>query len=125
LLENYFRKESDRINADFEDIVASVYIWEPEKLEDGVSGYIGIDVLFQIVAEDNSDNLFLQIDVVERQDIEISVRAAWGYPSGEIVELMFDEPILVNETNLKLAQTRMPEMIERLRQEIRENPRGK
>lgn len=122
----YLQQERDRINIDFTDIISSVYDHQSdEDNQESRTFCIGIEVLFQKVNGDNSDNVTLQIDVVERQGIEINVRTAWGYPSGEIVELMFENPLKVSDDNLKLVQLKLPEMIENFRQEIKDNPNGK
>jgi len=120
-----FRKESEKINRDFSDIVSSVYLYSPEDEEASVNCCIGIDVIFQNVSENNSDNLSLQLDVEKRVEPKMNVRIAWGHPTGEKVSKMFEEPVVVTENNLKIVQDKLPEMIEKLRKSIQDNPNGK
>jgi hypothetical protein len=125
LFGKYFHSESDRINSDFKNIISTVYSYEPGELQGMRSCCIGIDVVFHITVEDNSDSLSFKIYLEQEQRLEMNAHIIWGHPTGELVAKMFEEPIVFNETNLKLVQARMPKMIERLREEIRDNPNGK
>ena len=49
----------------------------------------------------------------------------WGYPNGERVVQVFHEPVDATEDNLKILLGKLPEIFEKLRDAIQNNPTGR
>jgi hypothetical protein len=117
---------SKEINKDFTALLCSVYVYHPND-EPKLGHYcIGLDVVLHNVYGDNSDNLFLEVFIEERDKrFGMDARSAWGYPRNKTIQWCFDKPVDVTEENLRIIQDKLPHMIEKFREEIRDNPNGK
>lgn len=126
LFEDIFKKQVNKINSNFQNLVASFYLHPPNSEQETNNFCLGIDVVFQKIDSDKSDNLCLEIYVEEMEQIcKINAKIAWGYPTNEIVSQMFKNLVKVDDRNLEITTERLPDLFSRLLKEISDNPNGK
>ncbi len=125
LFMDYFHTENEAINRDFKHIISSIYIYPPRVKLEPKSCCIGLDVIFRHCIGNKSDSLALELYIEDRQGLETNVTIGWGHPTGERVGKMFTEAVEVTDENLKIIKDKLPSLIEKLRQEIKDNPNGK
>jgi len=77
------------------------------------------------VSSDRSDNLALGIEVYDKNDtLTINSEICWGHPSPKIEAEIFEEPVEVNEESLAEIKEKLPDLVLKLREVIRDNPNG-
>lgn len=121
-----FREESDKINRDFKDVISSVYVYPPEGESGAKYSCIGIDVVFTNLKDDATDNIRLELFLREdKSNLETDMSVVWGYPTGGRVAAIFPQLALLTEENIAKLQKEFPEMVQKLREAIRDFPTGK
>lgn len=123
---NYFEQEAAKINADFDYASCRAYANFPPN-DDPQFGLFSmyIDCGLNDVADDKSDNLGLGITAYDHTaTLTINADICWGYPSGKIEAEVFEEPVEVTEESLAVIKERLPDLVSKLREVIRDNPKG-
>lgn len=90
--------------------------------------YLGmyIDCLLTEAGAEKTDNLALVIAVSDKDNkFSINADICWGHPYARIEDEVFSEPVDATEENLGIVRKRLPELVSKLREIIRDNPNGK
>lgn len=128
IIENLFadllKEEANKINKDFKDLICISYIYPPNDEQEFKNCTLGLDVVLHKADLDKADNLFLEIYIEERENaLGINARVVWGSPLGKI-QSIFKYPVPVTEENLVVVKEKLPYLISKLRETIRDNPNG-
>jgi hypothetical protein len=124
----YLEDEAAKINADFNYVRCRVYATHPPSDNPPGVGYftIFIDCLLTQAGSDKTDNLALGIEVYDKnQKASINGDICWGHPYSRVEDEVFPKPVDVTEENMEILQKRLPELVSKLRELIRDNPNGK
>jgi hypothetical protein len=126
-LVDYLKLVADQINEEFTDILCSVDVFPPSDTASTLAGTsVSLECILQNADADNADLISLGVDIRgDTHSPRMTVDVAWGNPYAKAVYELFPNPVAVTDENLRLVRTKMSELVSRLREEIRKNPRGK
>jgi hypothetical protein len=125
---HYLEDEAAKINADFNYARCRAYATYPPSSSPQGVGYFTmfIDCLLIQTGSDKTDNLALGIEVYDKNNkVSINADICWGHPYAKVEDEVFPEPVDATEENLGIVRKRLPELVSKLREMIRDNPNGK
>jgi len=124
---DYLEREATKINADFNYVSCRAYAnFPPNHYEMGVGFFnMVIDCLLKNANFDKTDNLALEIEVFDKNDnLTINADICWGHPYSKTEAEVFDEPVDVTEQSLTMIKKKLPDLVSKLRELLRDNPNG-
>lgn len=124
---DYFEQEAGKINTDFNYVSCRAYANFPSNDYPSGRGYFSMfmDCLLESADLDQTDNFALGIKVYDKNDnLTINADICWGHPSAELEAEIFDEPVEVTEKTLAFIKEKLPDLVSKLREVIRDNPNG-
>lgn len=123
---DYLKQEGDKINEDFANVKCTISANFPPNDEPEYGYFLMyIDCVLENAHSDKADLLTLGISIYDQtKNLEIVTDISWGHPSGKIVDSIFKKPVEVTEEHLNTIKEKLPNLILKLRETIRENPNG-
>jgi hypothetical protein len=123
-----FQEETKKINTDFDFVnCRALFFFPPDDFPEGVSNFtMYIDCGFLQAGMDGTDFLDLIFSVYDfNKELTINAEISWGMPYNKVELELFDEAVPATEENLKIIEEKLPGMVEKFRELIRDNPKGK
>lgn len=125
LFANVFEEEAKKINKQFEDLIAAIYIYPPRDENRSVGCALGLDVVLHKADSDKADSICLEIYVREKEGkVIMTVDIVWGHPTGKIVGSVFVKDTEVIKDNLAILKEKLPDFFSKFQDIIRDNPNG-
>jgi hypothetical protein len=122
---DYFDEESSNINADFPYASCKTYANFPPN-DEPLFGSFGlyISCILKEVDVNKTDDVSLGILAYDYDNnLTINAEICWGYP-GKIAAELFEVPVEVTEQSLAVIKEKLPDLVSKLREVIRDNPNG-
>lgn len=124
---DYFEQEASKINSDFNYVSCRAYAHFPPNHYEVGEGFFNmvIDCLLKNATYDKTDNLALEIEAFDKNDkLTINADICWGYPYSKTEAEVYEEPVEVTEQTIAIIQEKLPSLVSKLRELIRDNPNG-
>lgn len=124
---HYLEGEAVKINARFDYVTCRAYAKASSRGPGEGMHYLGMymDCLLTDAAAKKADNVAL---VIQISDLDgkwnINADICWGHPSGKIDAELFAEPVEVTDESLSIVKEKLPELVSKLHELIRDNPKG-
>lgn len=123
---DYFKQEADKISSDFKFVSCNAYTHFPVDENVGVGFFsMGLDCMLAEVDDDKTDAIALEIVAFDKENkLRVDVDICWGTPYGKTEAEIFEEPVEVTEESLAMIKEKLPGLVSKLRELIRDNPNG-
>lgn len=126
LFADFLRTEAVRIKEDFDDVMCNVYVHYPPN-DEPQYGYfcISLECILNKADLDKTDLVSLAIDIDDHNNkFKINASVSWGNPYARTIEMVFTEPVDATEKNLTIIKEKLPFLVSKFRELIRDNPNG-
>jgi hypothetical protein len=121
---DYLKEECRKINTEFNYAKCNVETHFPPNDEPRYGSFsMYISCLLDKSEFEGSDNVALGILAYDWDNkFTINADICWGHPSGKLEAEVFAEPAPVNKKSLATIKDKLPDLVSKLRDVIRDNP---